>query len=342
MVSFEREAAVLLITLVFIVIFIGFTIFVKIFTKRLATGNNPLKKYHRNPGSVTLSQDEKRALNIGAVLTETNHEFYNSLQALKHSAVTYQKVILSEWWGISSPEKAEEVLEWLKNKGHRRIFGVILANASAALEREPSFDDFLEACEQAGLPVIDERIQKKYQREAGLVEKHLDTLYAIHSKMSDEEIDRLIEKHKEMFHDGKTFLLCIKIYRTVFEKYSDYVRFTCNLRKSLGKLRNHGFADADVGFYRINPAAWDMGRLVNVARWCYGCGYIAENKAWEYIFHAEKESANCYTNWAAFGNAYVIGRALCGGENGLLDTSMNIVEGLLNDENSPWRLTPLM
>ena len=315
---------------------------VKLFTKGLVTCNNPLKKYHQNPENAIISQDKQRALNIGAILTETNNEFYDSLQAAKHGAAGYQKALLSKWWGISSPESAPAILEWLKNKGHRRIFGIILENQATTIDREPSFKDFRLACEQADLPVIDENTREKYVREVGLVENHLDILHSIHTRMPDDEIDRLIKEQKIMFYDVETFEFCIKIYRAVSKKYNKYAKYAANLRQSLQKLQKYGFADTDAGFYRINPAAWDMGRLVNVARWCFGSGYITENQAWEYIFYAEKESSNCYTNWASFGNAYVICRALWGGESDLLENTVLAADGLLKDENSPWKLTPLL
>ncbi|MCL2767013.1 MAG: DUF1266 domain-containing protein, partial [Peptococcaceae bacterium] len=283
----------------------GAIVVLKQFAKRMVTGNNPLKKYHLNQESATLSRAEQQALNVGVILAEMNNEYINSLKVAKHNAVEYQKGLLSKWWGIGSPEEAEKILEWLKNKGHRKIFSVILKNSSAALEREPSFKDFRLACEEAGLSLIEKKTQEKYERAVGLVGKYLDVLYSIHTKMPDKEIDNLIEENNMIFYDIETFKICIKIYRTVSVKYNEYIKYIRNLRQSLGKLRYRGFADEEAGFRRINPAAWDMGRLVNVARWCYGCGYITESKAWEYIFFAEKESTDCYTNWASFGNAYM-------------------------------------
>jgi len=64
-------------------------------------------------------------------------------------------------------------------------------------------------------------------------------------------------------------------------------------------------------------------------------------KAWEYIFLAKKESARYYTTWAAFGNAYVVGRAMWGGDDDSFDNMMDTVENLLRDEESPWKRMPL-
>ena len=258
--------------------------------RRKAKGN----KYHRNPIGFKLSRAKQRAVNFGAILTEMNHEFCDSLRAVTFGAMQSPKRSLKEWWGISSKADAEEALESLKNIGHRQMFNVILLNAEESLSREPSFEDFLTAYKRSGLPIIDEEISKQYGRESSLSEMYINT------------------------------------------KYNAYVKYANNLRQTLDKLRSRGFAGELKELSRINAAAWDMGRMVNVAKWCYTCGYITEDKAWEYIFFAEKESLH-YTDWAAFSNAYLVGRALWGGDNELLDVAMNVVDGLLKDKESPWK-----
>lgn len=319
----------------------GIIMLLNLLNKRQMTGNNPLKKYHRNPEGAKLSPAEQRVLNIGAILSEVNHEFCDSLQSLKYSAAKHLRQNLTEWWGISCAEEAEKALERLKIKGHRQVFSVILANASEILNQEPSFEDFQLIYKRAGLPLIDEEISTEYEREVSLVEKHADILHAMHTEKSKKEVDSLIEQHKALFDDDATFSVCIQIYGTILNKYSDFAQYAKNLKNTVDKLRNRGFLGEHMQLERINPAAWDMGRMVNVARWCYSCGYITESMAWEYMFFAEKESSNCYADWADFSNAYVTGRAIWGGADEVLDVTMDIVEGLLKDEKSPWQLIPL-
>ena len=52
---------------------------IRLVHNRQMTGNNPLKKYHRNKDGAKLSLSEQRAINVGAILTEHNHEYCDSL-----------------------------------------------------------------------------------------------------------------------------------------------------------------------------------------------------------------------------------------------------------------------
>ena len=126
-----------------------------------------------------------------------------------------------------------------------------------------------------------------------------------------------------------------------------------NLKEALPELCQRGFVGGPGALpeedfrasmlENINAAAWDMGRMVNVARWCYDNGYISEEQAWEYILAAESESASVYSGWEEFGKSYIIGRALWNGADGAgLSCFMDIVEKLLKDAKSPWVLFPFI
>ena len=82
--------------------------------------------------------------------------------------------------------------------------------------------------------------------------------------------------------------------------------------------------------------AWDMGRLVYLARMSYHLKFINENETWFYINAAHQRSKEAYNSWKEFGKAYVIGRAMWGGNNMGLDGIKHIVDDLQKDEDSPW------
>jgi hypothetical protein len=338
---FEQILGITVVIIVCAAFLIIMLIAIRLVTNWQMAGNNPLKKYHRNKDGAKLSQTEQRAINVGAILTEFNHEYCDSLQSVKQSATKHLKRTLAAGWGIDSAEKAEKALERLKSKTQSRMFSLILSDAAKSQEGEPSFEEFLLLCGRADLPIIDAEIVKEYDREAELAEKHIDKLHALHIAASEEERNRLIEKDKALFGDADTYRLCIQIYRTVSNKYNDYLRHSKNLKKTWEILRKHGFVGERSELTRIDPTAWDMGRMVNVARWSYTCGYLPESKAWEFIFLAEKESSACYVDWAAFSNAYIIGRALWGNEDDQLDIMISAAKGLLSDEASPWKSMPL-
>ena len=80
-----------------------------------------------------------------------------------------------------------------------------------------------------------------------------------------------------------------------------------------------------------------MGRLVLVTRCCFDAGYITEEEAWRYILNARQASKEQYTSWHDFASGYVTGRAMWSGSNLSLTGIISITQGLLQDEESPWK-----
>ena len=60
--------------------------------------------------------------------------------------------------------------------------------------------------------------------------------------------------------------------------------------------------------------AWDLGRMVYLARVGFLLGYLTEDEAWTWIDRAGSEIRETYDSWADFGENYVIGRLFWGGE----------------------------
>lgn len=321
----------------------SFEEFVKSLYKRI-TAEGP---YRRNPKNAALSPVELQAIAVGAILAEINREFTDSLRpfspGLTKQRLKQKRRMLAECWGINSPEAAAQALSQLKNKGHREAFDAILANVPQVLETEQTFEDFQRAYEAAGLSIFDDDLAKTCPRELELTKEHIDLFHAMSDKNAGEaELDAQFVKHRVLFDDD-AFCVCADIYAAALEKMHIYAGCANRLRKTLDKLQSRGFVRDAAGLAAINPAAWDMGRLVSLARWCAACDYITENTAWDYILWAWSESTRHYANWAEFGRAYIIGRAMWSGESGsildgTLDEIMDTVDGLLKDETSPWRV----
>ncbi|WP_407569917.1 DUF1266 domain-containing protein [Deinococcus altitudinis] len=53
--------------------------------------------------------------------------------------------------------------------------------------------------------------------------------------------------------------------------------------------------------------AWDLVRLINVARWGYGGRYLSEEEAWAQIMPAASELHARYSSWDALAADYVLG-----------------------------------
>lgn len=82
--------------------------------------------------------------------------------------------------------------------------------------------------------------------------------------------------------------------------------------------------------------AWDLVRLINVARWGYAARYLREDEAWSYILDAAAELHRTYGSWEELARDYVLGHDVWAGEP---DEQFNKVTAeLLDTDNplSPW------
>jgi len=82
-----------------------------------------------------------------------------------------------------------------------------------------------------------------------------------------------------------------------------------------------------------NFAAWDLGRVVYIARTSAALGYVEEEQTWPYIEKAADIAGEVYKDWRQYLAAYCLGRALGFGSYKNIDLE---VRYLLKDPNSPY------
>lgn len=302
-------------------------------------GINPSNAFPRNPKGGALSYEQQRALNVGAILAGSNSDFCDSLQTSKAVAKRTIAEILERDWGISSHEDAIKTLESLKVSGHRLMNSFILKNSSQLLAAEgQSSVGPRDIYNQTGFKLLDDGLLTEYADEVALAEKHIDLIDELLNASSYEDIKHL----QSLFGDEGTFSVCIQIYRLFYEQCLIYASRIDNLKQTLKGLREDGFLGSNPSeLERLDVTAWDMGRMVNVARYSYDLGYISESQAWEYILSAQRESSSIYADWAAFGRAYIVGRALWGGINLNFYDAIRTVKKLMKHKKSPWNLALL-
>ncbi|MFQ6862316.1 MAG: DUF1266 domain-containing protein [Beduini sp.] len=320
-------------------IFLIVIIFVSLFIGRWkAKGVNPNKNFPRNPIKHSLTENQQRAINVGAILSASNSDFCDSLQTSKPKAIKTIKEILSRDWGIQSSKEAIEMLDELKYGKHHQIFNYILKNASRVLPYKEGTVDPLGLYEQIGFSLLDERILNDYAKEVALAKKNIHLMNDILNASSYEDA----KKYQSLFGDEETFLVCIKIFHLFYKQFLSYENGIKNLDLTLSDLQKEGFFGSDLSELKnINTISWDIGRMVNVARYSYDAGYITENEAWEYLFFASKTCQLNYSDWAEFGKSYIVGRALWVGNTISFYLMLNMLKELKEDTNSPWKLVSL-
>jgi len=184
----------------------------------------------------------------------------------------------------------------------------------------------------------------------GEVAQNLSKYYGIGRGMGMESADRvlsgMLERGHRYYYDAMKEAFAnseknawMQFAKEQFKKeeLERCISFMNNLEDCLPLLIEKGYLKDRRDLLTTSIVAWDMGRLVNITRGCLECKYIKEQDAWQFISEALNKSRSSYKTWAEFAAGYVIGRAMWGGHNLSLNGIMDIVQGLLQDGNSPWR-----
>lgn len=87
--------------------------------------------------------------------------------------------------------------------------------------------------------------------------------------------------------------------------------------------------------------AWDLGRLVYIARASYIAGYISKDQAWQSINSVLPTVKENFANWKEFGQSYMLGRAVYQPDDASLPGLFDIYTQSTTCEESPWLKYPL-
>lgn len=87
----------------------------------------------------------------------------------------------------------------------------------------------------------------------------------------------------------------------------------------------------------VTAMAWDLVRVVNVARWTYQCGYISLSEVWEIMRRAAYTATHTFSSWEEYGKSFALGRGVWHGNEEDCEAAQEIVDTLLKDEASPWK-----
>jgi hypothetical protein len=130
---------------------------------------------------------------------------------------------------------------------------------------------------------------------------------------------------------------------------------------TLGRLRNEGHREkferelkkkaaywqaefAKKPFLRTRAVtsvgAWDYGRLVNVARWSYDCGYLSWEQAWEFIEAGSQLAQQEYTSWEGFATGFLAGRLMWSPESETHGDITDAARALLKAPDGLWSTIP--
>lgn len=107
------------------------------------------------------------------------------------------------------------------------------------------------------------------------------------------------------------------------------------------------------GFVNLLPqplntdaTAWDLARVVHVARASHTAGYLDEDAAWGFLGHGLAQTQRHYRNWRQFATGFLTGGLFwCCGDlseaKGQTRNRLGLIRGLYVRPGSPWRRVAL-
>lgn len=87
-------------------------------------------------------------------------------------------------------------------------------------------------------------------------------------------------------------------------------------------------------------AAWDLSRLVNVARWGYTSEYISDETAWFWIRRASQHLQLEFSSWTDLGANFLLGYRYWNKGSDLPSDILAAHAWLVGAPESPWQVVP--
>jgi Protein of unknown function (DUF1266) len=88
--------------------------------------------------------------------------------------------------------------------------------------------------------------------------------------------------------------------------------------------------------------AWDLGRLINICRWCFDVNLLTARECWAYVLPAAAALQAEYRSWGELSTGYLLGFLIWKG--GEPDVEYELLKAnrelLLRDARSPWQQLP--
>ena len=125
---------------------------------------------------------------------------------------------------------------------------------------------------------------------------------------------------------GKKFLSLERL-----EQYSD------NLSDCLNPLKENKAVSINATDLQKGILAWDMVQIILIARKSYDAYYFTEKETWKNILFAYSNCLKVFNCWEEVWKSYIIGEAMCNGNNPNFNRSLDLLAETLIEEDLFWR-----
>jgi hypothetical protein len=145
--------------------------------------------------------------------------------------------------------------------------------------------------------------------------------------------------------EPEKIIFSAKTQEELEEKYESelerLIEFADHIIECIAERGSDPFAPFDETNINNGILAWDLGRLVTIARLCYDAGCMDEKTAWEIITNVYETAVKEFKDWREMAVSYLIGRGAWGGDTMMLHGLYSIAQKAFEDDNSPWKNVPL-
>lgn len=128
-----------------------------------------------------------------------------------------------------------------------------------------------------------------------------------------------------------------EIIRERFFGIELFIRHSHNLNYFLTLIKQENPLSIGKEELERGVLAWDMGRLVNLARIAYETQNITKQEAWKHIEFAGKQCRKSFANWEETGKSYLLGQAMETADETKLRQTIAHFQLAMESEESPWR-----
>nr|WP_302830567.1 DUF1266 domain-containing protein [uncultured Bacteroides sp.] len=117
------------------------------------------------------------------------------------------------------------------------------------------------------------------------------------------------------------------------ERFAQYCR---NLNNFLQYIQSHSTLCITYEDLQRGILAWDLGKMIILARIASDYGLISEKEAWEYIEFADKKCRESFTSWEEVGKSYLLGQAVNHPGEEEFKKVIGYYCSAMEDAESPW------
>lgn len=118
------------------------------------------------------------------------------------------------------------------------------------------------------------------------------------------------------------------------------VKYSKSLNGFLKHIRQDKILDIKHEDLQRGILAWDLSKMIILARIAFDQQLITEKEAWEYIEFADKKCRQHFTSWEEIGKSYLLGQVLNYPEKEDIEKVIRYYHSAIENVESPWVKVP--